>query len=148
MVRVRVFLYSCRYPLLASRCAAMLQPRKQACHAAACAAWQTVLRCGRMGRFRCIVVSTARGAILQPPQTNQPNPPMAADLSRYLVIDASTGTVLTAATCYLIDDDSLTPAEWELMDSCSDSELASLARNRGRKLADLVTLRAKLPGER
>ena len=72
---------------------------------------------------------------------------MAADLSRYLLIDASTGTVLTAATCYLVDDDSLTPAEWEAMDSFSDAEMGEFAKSRGRKVSDVVTLRAKLPGE-
>jgi len=72
---------------------------------------------------------------------------MAADLSRYLMIDASTGTVLTAATCYLLDDDALNPAEWEAMESFSDAEMGEFAKSRGKKVSDVVTLRAKLPGE-
>ena len=72
---------------------------------------------------------------------------MAADLSRFLVICASTGTVLSAQSCYLVDDDSLSPAEWELFDEMTDSEVCELAKSRGRKVSDVVTLRAKLPGE-
>jgi hypothetical protein len=72
---------------------------------------------------------------------------MAADLSRFLLIDASTGTVLTAATCYLVDDDSLTEQEWEALDTSSDSEVCAIAKARGKKVSDVVTLRAKLPGE-
>jgi hypothetical protein len=72
---------------------------------------------------------------------------MTADLSRYLLIDSTTGTVLTAASCYLVDDDSLTPAEWELFDEMTDSEVCEFAKSRGRKVSDVVTLRAKLPGE-
>ena len=49
-----------------------------------------------------------------------------------LLIDASTGTVLTAETCYLLHDDALTEAEWEALDSSSDSECSAIARDRGR----------------
>jgi len=72
---------------------------------------------------------------------------MAADLSRYLLIDSTTGTVLTAASCYLVDDDALTPTEWEQFDEMGDSEVCEFAKSRGRKVSDVVTLRAKLPGE-
>jgi len=72
---------------------------------------------------------------------------MAADLSRYLLIDSTTGTVLTAASCYLVDDDSLTSTEWLLLDEMSDSEVCEFAKSRGKKVSDVVTLRAKLPGE-
>jgi hypothetical protein len=51
-----------------------------------------------------------------------------------LLIDASTGTVLTAETCYLLPDDALTEAEWEALDSSSDSECSAMARERGRSL--------------
>ena len=70
-----------------------------------------------------------------------------ADLSRFLVICASTGTVLSAGSCYLVDDDSLTPTEWEEMESFSDAEMADLARHRGCKLSDTVRIRPELPGE-
>ena len=72
---------------------------------------------------------------------------MAADLSRYLLIDATTGTVLTASSCYLVDDDSLTPTEWQLFDEMTDAEVCEFAKSRGKKVSDVVTLRAKLPGE-
>lgn len=51
-----------------------------------------------------------------------------------LLIDASTGTVLTAETCYLLPDDALTESEWEALNSSSDSECSALARERGRAL--------------
>ena len=48
-----------------------------------------------------------------------------------LLIDASTGTVLTAETCYLLPDDALTEAEWEALDDMSDNEATELGRSRG-----------------
>lgn len=70
-----------------------------------------------------------------------------ADLSRYLLIDSVSGTVLCASQCYLVNDDSLSIQQWDDMESMSDSEVGSLAINHGRKLSDVVTLRAVLPGE-
>lgn len=70
-----------------------------------------------------------------------------ADLSRYLLIDSVSGTVLCASQCYLVNDDSLSVQQWDDMESMSDSEVGSLAINHGRKLSDVVTLRAVLPGE-
>jgi hypothetical protein len=70
-----------------------------------------------------------------------------ADLSRYLLIDSVSGTVLCANQCYLVNDDSLSVQQWDDMESMSDSEVGSLAINHGRKLSDVVTLRAVLPGE-
>lgn len=49
-----------------------------------------------------------------------------------LIICTSTGTVLSADTCRLLQDDDLTEAEWEALDDSSDSEIAALARDRGR----------------
>ena len=69
------------------------------------------------------------------------------DLSRYLLIDSVSGTVLCASQCYLVNDDSLSIQQWDDMESMSDSEVGSLAINHGRKLSDVVTLRAVLPGE-
>jgi hypothetical protein len=48
-----------------------------------------------------------------------------------LLIDTSTGTVLTAEHCVLLLDDALTEAEWDALDSMSDSEAADLGRLRG-----------------
>ena len=70
-----------------------------------------------------------------------------ANLSRFLLIDKVSGTVLCADQCYLVDDDSLSLDQWEAMESMSDSEIGSLAINHGRKLSDVVTLRPILPGE-
>jgi hypothetical protein len=70
-----------------------------------------------------------------------------ANLSRFLLIDKVSGTVLCADQCYLVDDDSLSLDQWEAMESMSDSEIGNLAINHGRKLSDVVTLRPILPGE-
>ena len=70
-----------------------------------------------------------------------------ADLSRFLIIDKVSCTVLCADQCYLVDDDSLSTQQWDAMESMSDSEVGNLAVNHGRKLSDVVTLRAVLPGE-
>lgn len=60
------------------------------------------------------------------------------DLSRHLLIDISTGTVLTAAHCVLLADTDLSSAEWEQLESFSDSEICDIAKERGRKLSDLM----------
>lgn len=69
------------------------------------------------------------------------------NLSGYLLIDASTGTVLSASTCYLVADDAFGLEEWDAMQDYSDSEMCEFAKQRGRKLSDCVTLRPVLPGE-
>lgn len=51
-----------------------------------------------------------------------------------LIIDTCSGTVLAAQHCVLVPDDALTEAEWEALDSMSDSEVCDLARDRGRPL--------------
>lgn len=70
-----------------------------------------------------------------------------ANLSGYLLIDASTGTVLSASTCYLVADNAFSIEDWDNMESFSDSEMCEFAKQRGRKLSDCVTLRPVLPGE-
>ena len=70
-----------------------------------------------------------------------------ADLSRFLLIDSVSGTVLCASQCFLVDDDSLSLQQWEEMENMTDSEVGLLAINHGRKLSDVVTLKVKLPGE-
>lgn len=72
-----------------------------------------------------------------------------ANLSGYLLIDASTGTVLSASTCYLVADDALPDDAWLAMadDGWSDSDAADAAKLYGRRLSDCVTLRPVLPGE-
>ena len=70
-----------------------------------------------------------------------------ADLSGYLLIDASTGTVLSASTCYLVADDAFSVEDWDSMESFSDSEMSEFAKQRGKKLSDVVRLRPQLPGE-
>ncbi len=51
-----------------------------------------------------------------------------------LIIDVSTGTVLTAHTCVLVDSADLTDAEWAALDEMSDSEVCDLARKHGKPL--------------
>lgn len=70
-----------------------------------------------------------------------------ANLSRFLLIDSVSGTVLCADQCYLVNDDSLSLQQWDEMETMSDAEVGALAINYGRKLSDVVTLRAVLPGE-
>lgn len=60
------------------------------------------------------------------------------DLSRYLLIDVSTGTVLTAATCVLVADHDLSSTEWEELDAASDSQICDIGKERGRCLSDLL----------
>ena len=55
-------------------------------------------------------------------------------LSRYLLIDVSTGTVLTAATCVLVADHDLSSSEWEELQSFSDSQICDIGKERGRQL--------------
>ena len=69
------------------------------------------------------------------------------NLSRFLIIDKVSGTVLCADQCYLVDDDSLSTQQWDAMESMSDAEIGDLAINHGRKLSDVVTLPPILPGE-
>ena len=57
------------------------------------------------------------------------------DLSNYLLIDISTGTVLIAEYCRLVHDSDLSGSEWEALDTMSDSETGELARERGRRIA-------------
>ena len=71
-----------------------------------------------------------------------------ADLSRFLLIDSISGTVLCASQCFLVDDDSLSLQQWEEMENMTDAEVGLLAINHGRKLSDVVTLKVKLPGEK
>jgi hypothetical protein len=70
-----------------------------------------------------------------------------ADLNRYLLIDAISGTVLCAQRCYLVNDDSLSLAQWDAMEDMSDAEICELARAHGQHLEDVVRLRPQLPGE-
>lgn len=49
-----------------------------------------------------------------------------------LIIDTSTGTVLAAAHCVVLEDDALSDAEWESFEDMPDSEVNALARERGR----------------
>jgi hypothetical protein len=48
-----------------------------------------------------------------------------------LLIDLSTGTVLTESTCQLVPDSALSPAEWESLDGMPDAAVVRLARERG-----------------
>ena len=62
------------------------------------------------------------------------------ELANYLLIDASTGTVLSASTCYLVADEAFAADNWELLENLSDSEMGLLARQEGHKLSDVVSL--------
>lgn len=51
-----------------------------------------------------------------------------------LIIDTSTGTMLTAETCRIVPDDAFTESEWDGMEDRSDSEIAAFGRERGRPI--------------
>lgn len=59
-----------------------------------------------------------------------------------LIICASTGTVLDAQSCILVQDDAISDDE---LDSRSDSEIAALAKERGMFLSSFVPLSPKQP---
>lgn len=49
-----------------------------------------------------------------------------------LIIDSSTGTMLTAHTCYLVSEEVFTEDEWDdLEESFSDSEIGRIGRESG-----------------
>jgi len=70
--------------------------------------------------------------------TNSLSYPITMDLSRYLLIDVSTGTVLSAQHCVLVADQALTPSEWQELESFSDSEICDIGKQRGHKLTELI----------
>lgn len=51
-----------------------------------------------------------------------------------LIVDTSSGTVLTAEHCVILSEDDLTESEWEELDTMSDSEVSDLARQRGHSV--------------
>jgi nitrate reductase NapAB chaperone NapD len=54
-----------------------------------------------------------------------------------LIIDSSTGTVLTAHTCVLVEDDALSEAELEALDTMTDCEVGEIARERGKTICTI-----------
>jgi hypothetical protein len=60
------------------------------------------------------------------------------DLSNYMLIDVSSGTMLTAQSCVLIHEDALSEAEWDALDGAPDSDIADIGRERGKPLQDLL----------
>lgn len=68
-----------------------------------------------------------------------------ADLSSFLLVDTSTGTVLTASSCVLLSWEDV--EDEEEFQELSDSEICELGKLKGKKLSDVVTLRPILPGE-
>lgn len=51
-----------------------------------------------------------------------------------VIIDSSTGTMLTAETCYLVPDEAFTDEEWEDIDNFSDSEISRIGKENGIKV--------------
>ena len=106
--------------------------------------WQVAQDAGLVAIISGIIgTSAANRSAADPSRTVQ----TMANLSRFLIIDKVSGTVLCADQCYLVNDDSLSTQQWDDMESMSDSEIGELAINHGRKLSDVVTLRPILPGE-
>lgn len=51
-----------------------------------------------------------------------------------VIIDTSTGTMLTAETCYLVPDDAFTEEEWDDIENFSDSEISRIGKQNGIKV--------------
>ena len=56
------------------------------------------------------------------------------DLNNYMLIDISTGTVLTAEHCRLVHNDKIRESEWNRFDELSDEESARIGRERGQRI--------------
>jgi hypothetical protein len=64
------------------------------------------------------------------------------------VIVDSTGTVLDASTCYLVDAETMPDNVYrQFIEESSDAETFAMAKQWGRKLSAVVVTSAKLPGE-
>jgi hypothetical protein len=48
-----------------------------------------------------------------------------------LIIDTSTGTMLTAETCVIVPDEAFTEEEWNDIENFSDSEISRIGRENG-----------------
>lgn len=60
------------------------------------------------------------------------------NLIDYVLIDVSTGTMLCPQNCVLVPNDALSEAEWDALESFSDSEIAEIGRERGQSLRKLL----------
>jgi hypothetical protein len=58
------------------------------------------------------------------------------DLTNYVLIDVSTGTMLCPQHCVLVPNDE---AEWDALESSSDSDIADIGRERGQSLQELLS---------
>jgi len=52
-----------------------------------------------------------------------------------LIIDSSSGTVLTAHHCYLLPDETFSDEEWEQIDDFSDTEIGRIGRENGVQIS-------------
>lgn len=57
------------------------------------------------------------------------------DLTNYMLIDISTGTMLTAHNCVLVNSHDLSSSEWDALDGAPDSDIADIGRERGIPLS-------------
>jgi hypothetical protein len=57
------------------------------------------------------------------------------DLTNYMLIDLSTGTMLLSKRCVLVHEDALTEAEWDALDGAPDSDIVAIGRERGIPLS-------------
>lgn len=51
-----------------------------------------------------------------------------------LIIDSSTGTMLTAETCFLVPDEAFTEEEWDDIENFSNTEISCIGRENGIKV--------------
>jgi len=114
-----------------------------------CATQETVLTSWKVGQLGLILLSTALEQSAAATLLNFPTMTQTfrlCPLDGFLVIDTG-GTMLSASNCYLVDGSKLSDLVWDNFDNMSDSEVVEVARAYGRKLSEVVTTSAKLPGE-
>ena len=61
------------------------------------------------------------------------------NLTDYVLIDVSTGTMLCPQHCVLVPNDALTESEWDALESSPDSDIIELGRERGQSLQELLS---------
>lgn len=61
------------------------------------------------------------------------------DFKNALIVDTVTGTVLNISGCVLLQSHNLTEFEWDEFASMSDSEICSIAAERGQNILEIIS---------
>jgi hypothetical protein len=60
------------------------------------------------------------------------------DLTNCSLIDLSSGTMLTAHNCVIVECSAFSESEWEDLDNASDSKIREIGRERGTMLSEHI----------